>query len=192
MDESNPLPRWLRLTLAGMGLFLAGGLLTFGYSYRPLHGAMTWKVEELERRIDDRNVENLKLGDELVRLRSMEASRIDPDTFSQIERELRKTKKALAQAEKDLTRTDRKRKDANASAGRWRKRYEELRDQQALATAQPAPPHLPAAVRPAGEISAESPTQPHASPASASPASLGNGMLFPDPTTTSAAPAPAP
>lgn len=190
MDESNSLPRWLRLMLAGMGLFLAGGLLTFGYSYRPLHGAMTWKVEELERRIDERNVENLKLGDELVRLRSMEASRIDPDTFSQIEGELRKTKKALAQSEKDLTRSDRKHKDANASASRWRERYEELRDQQSVPAAVPVSPALPTTVAPTSDSIAGSARERIGS--SASPASLGNGMLSPDPTTTSAAPAPAP
>jgi len=187
--QSNSLPRWMRLTLAGVGLFLAGGLLSFGYSYRPLHGAMTWKVAELTRRIDDRNLENLKLGDELVQLRSMEASRIDPDTFAQVEKELGKTKKALTQAEKDLTRSERKRKDANSSASRWRKRYEELRDQPSFSAAVTGSHGTP---DPGADSAAASATEPTDSHAPASPAVPGSGMLSPDPTMSAPVPTPAP
>lgn len=149
MEESNPLAFWMRRVLVGAGLFLAGAVLSFGYSYRPLHGDLTWKVDELERRIDERNLENMKLGDELARLRSQNAEQVDPETYSKVEKELAKTKRALAQAEKDLDRTDRKRKDANASASRWRKRYEDLRDQQAVAAARaPEPIAQPTAPAP--------------------------------------------
>lgn len=46
------MPPWLRTALIGACLFMLGGALSFGYSYRPLHGALTWKVDELEERID--------------------------------------------------------------------------------------------------------------------------------------------
>ena len=193
MEESNPLAFWIRRVLIGAGLFLAGAVLSFAYSYRPLHGELTWQVDELERRIDERNLENMKLGDELARLRSKNAEQVDPDTFAQVENELAKTKRSLAQAEKDLDRTDRKRKDANASASRWRKRYEGLRDQQAVAAARtPEPVAQPAAVPPpqpdaadAFEPSEPMPSQPifPASPAPAEP-----GILPAD----DAAPMPAP
>ena len=54
MDEENflPLPRWLRHGLIGVGLFLAGAALAFGYSYRPLHGALSWQVDQLEAKLD--------------------------------------------------------------------------------------------------------------------------------------------
>jgi len=128
MDGENPLPLWLRHALIGFGLFLAGALLAFGYSYRPLHGALSWQVDQLETRLDDRNRENLELTDSLARQQSIEAERIDPETLAQVERELDQTKRVLRQAEKDLKRAERKRKDANASASKWQKRYEELRD----------------------------------------------------------------
>ncbi len=137
MDESNRLPGWLRSGLIGLGLFLAGGALAFGYSYRPLHGALSWKVEALEQRLDERNRELLKQSDELARLRSDDAERIDPERFAKIERELETTKSALAQAETDLERAEKKRKDANASASRWRKRYEEMRDHATRTAAAP-------------------------------------------------------
>lgn len=140
MDESNPLAFWLRRVLIGAGLFLAGAVLSFAYSYRPLHGDLTWKIGELERRIDERNLENQTLGDELARLRSQNATQVDPESHAKLEKELASAQKALAQAEKDLDRTDRKRKDANASASRWRKRYEDLRDQQSVAAARAAAP----------------------------------------------------
>jgi len=197
MEESKSLPRWVRLPLIGLGLFLAGGLLSFGYSYRPLHGAMTWKVAELEERIDERNLENLRLGDELARLRSKDASRIDPDTFSQVERELDKTKNALAQLEKDRKRADQKRKDANASASRWRKRYEELRDQQPTAPASAArAASIPAAGQDPTAITdspSESATDASIFSAPASPAATERGMLAADPRATAPAPpSPAP
>lgn len=145
MDQDNPIRDWIRTGLFGLGLFVMGALLSFAYSYRPLHGSMTWKVAELERRLDERNLENMKLGDELTRLRSEQTEQVAPETHAQVERELEQTKRSLAQAEKDLERTDRKRKDANASASRWRKRYEALRDQPTVAAAPPTPAPKPAA-----------------------------------------------
>ncbi len=178
MEESNPLAFWIRRVLIGAGVFLAGAVLSFGYSYRPLHGDLTWKVDELERRIDERNLENMKLGDELARLRSQNAEQVDPETYAQVEKELAKTKKALAQAEKDLDRTDRKRKDANESASRWRKRYEDLRDQQSVAAARaPEPAVQPVVTPPAGLAEAVAPSAPQPSepifPASPAPAEPG-------------------
>ena len=130
MDEENflPLPQWLRHALIGVGLFLAGAVLAFGYSYRPLHGAMLWQVDQLEARLDERNRENVQLSDTLAKQKSNEATRIDPDTLAQVERELDQTKRVLNQAEKDLKRAERKRKESTSSATKWRKRYEELRD----------------------------------------------------------------
>ena len=52
MNVAIPMPPWLRTVLIGAGLFMLGGVLSFGYSYRPLHGALTWKVDELEERIN--------------------------------------------------------------------------------------------------------------------------------------------
>ena len=80
--------------MIGLGLFLAGGMFAFGFSYRPLHGAISWQVDELESRVDERNLENQRLGDELARLRSQDEARIEPETFVQVERDLDKTRKA--------------------------------------------------------------------------------------------------
>ena len=140
MDVSFSLPTWARHALIGLGLFLLGGLVAFGYSWRPLHGALSWKVDALEEKLDARNLENLNLADELARLRSQDAERVDPEAFTKLEQVLAKTESALSQAEKDLKRADRKRKEANASASRWRKRYESLRDEQASMPSSPAAP----------------------------------------------------
>jgi hypothetical protein len=122
------LPRWARHGLIGVGLFLAGAILAFGYSYRPLHGALSWQVDQLESRLDERNRENVQLRDTLARQKSDEATRIDPNTLAQVERELEQTQRVLNQAEKDLKRAERKRKESVSSAKKWRTRYEELRD----------------------------------------------------------------
>ena len=127
MDQENPLPRLLRRALTGLGLFLAGALLAFGYSYRPLHGALSWQVDQLESRLDERNRENVRLSDALAKQNSIEATQIAPETLAQVERELEQTKRVLDQAEKDLKRAERKRRESNASAAKWRSRFEEVR-----------------------------------------------------------------
>ena len=158
MDDSNPLPGLVRQVLIGAGFFVLGGLLALGFSYRPLYGSLTWKVEALEERLDERNRENLALGDELAGLRAQEGERIDPDQFAQLERDLEKARQALAQAEKDRDRASRKRKDANASASRWRKRYETLRDQTSAASA--VAPAAPAGASSPAARPADSPSNP--------------------------------
>jgi hypothetical protein len=131
MDQENPFPRLLRRALTGLGLFLAGALLAFGYSYRPLHGALSWQVDQLESRLDERNRENVRLSDALAKQNSIEATQIAPETLAQVERELEQTKRVLDQAEKDLKRAERKRRESTASAAKWRSRFEELRDTSA-------------------------------------------------------------
>ncbi len=163
MNGENPLPLWARHALIGLGLFLAGAILAFGYSYRPLHGALSWQVDQLESRLDERNRENVRLSDALAKQKSSEATRIDPDTLAQVERELQQTKRVLNQAEKDLGRAIRKRKESVASATKWRKRFEELRDA--------APPFVATAPDPIESQAAVTPIPPTAPAAPAAPPS---------------------
>ena len=57
MERWNSLPLILRQIILGVTLFVLGAGLSFAYSYRPLYGALTWKVESLESRLDERNLE---------------------------------------------------------------------------------------------------------------------------------------
>lgn len=139
MQRFQALPLWLRQTLIGLGLFVAGGLFAFGYSYRPLHGARIWQIQRLESRLETVNRENLALHDELAQLRSATSDQVDPETLAQVERELEKTKAALARAEKGLKSSEARRRELASKATRWQRRYEELRDA-------PAPDPVPAAV----------------------------------------------
>jgi hypothetical protein len=190
MDEEKfpPLPQWLRHALIGVGLFLAGAVLAFGYSYRPLHGALSWQVEQLEARLDERNRENVRLSDSLAKQKSNEAARIDPDTLAQVERELEQTKRVLNQAEKDLKRAERKRKESATSATKWRKRYEELRDAPpVVAETGPGPIENHNASAPLLETAPAAPAVPsgdpgHSSGSDGSQRPLERGILLPNET----------
>lgn len=188
-ENSLPLPRWLRNALIGLGLFLAGAILSFGYSYRPLHGALAWQVDQLEERLDDRNRENVELSDLVARQKSQQATQIDPGTLAQIERELEQTKRVLNQAEKDLKRSKRKQRESNASATKWRKRYEELRDSPPeVAQTTPSPVENPAALMPTLETAPSLPAAPSNDPGrspvsgSGSQPLLQRGILSPSET----------
>jgi hypothetical protein len=157
MSTLTELPPWLRQIAIGLALFLIGGAISFGYSYRPLHGAKNWQIEQLETRLDEVNRENLALADQLASLRRADAGRIDPEALEQVEKELEKTRVALARAEKEMKSLDQKRREADSGATRWRKRYEDLRDSQAaLAAAGPSPA--------SPQISSDRPDPPKAPP----------------------------
>lgn len=174
MDDSFTWPAGLRLALVGVGLFALGALVAFGYSYRPLHGAKSWQIAQLEERIDARNLENLKLADEVARLRSEVGGQVDPEAHAEVEQELERTLAALEQAQKDLERAERKRKDANASARRWRKRFETLRDETAVAAPAPAAPAPGPA--PAGSLT-EARTTGFGTPTASGPPDPGAGTI---------------
>jgi hypothetical protein len=192
-ENLRRLPTWFRHALIGLGLFLAGAILAFGYSYRPLHGALMWQVDQLEERLDERNRENVELSDLLARQKSNAATRIDPDTLAQVEKELEQTKRVLNQAEKDLKRAKRKHKESASSASTWRKRFEKLRDASAaVAENAPSPIENPTAGTPLLETAPAAPAAPsrEAERSSASDGSqqpLERGILWsgdpPGPTT---------
>ena len=191
MNALKLLPLWARRGLIGVGLFLAGAILAFGYSYRPLHGALSWQVDQLESKLDERNRENVQLRDTLARQKSDEATRIDPNTLAQVERELEQTQRVLNQAEKDLKRAERKRKESVSSAKKWRTRYEELRD-----TAADDPGSIPSgvenhaaeSVRPESAPAAPSNDSDRSTSPGGSQEPFERGILLPNETTGPATP----
>jgi hypothetical protein len=181
MERWNSLPQIVRHIILGMGVFTLGAAFSFGYSYRPLHGALTFKVDSLEARLDERNREFLRVKDELAKLQNDESTRIEPETLSQIEGELAKTKSALRDAEKNAKRAESKRSDANANADRWRRRYESLRDQERAmpASAKPSPVAPPAAVTTPAEPEPATPSIPFLDPTSVPSPKNDDGALIP-------------
>ena len=97
----------------------------------------------------------VKLSDALARRRSLEVERVDPEAFREAQSSLETAETALAQAKKDLARAERMRKDANASARTWQKRYEKLLDETSRAPIPAAP-----AVPPAESVAPASPETP--------------------------------
>ena len=172
MERWNSLPAIVRQIVLGFGLFVAGAAIAFGYSYRPLHGALSWRVDHLETRLDERNRENFALREELSKLKSDRAKSIDPATLEQVRTELDQTRGALASAEDKVERLEKQRRNANAGADRWRKRYEKLRDDKvrpvlpaAPASTPPTNPSTPSASSPSPLSSTgESATQDFAPP----------------------------
>lgn len=181
MERWNSLPQIIRHIIVGVGIFALGAAFSFGYSYRPLHGALTFKVDSLEARLDERNREFLRVKDELARLQDDESTRIEPETLSQVESELTKTKSALRDAEKKAKRAESKRADANKNADRWRKRFESLRDQQQTMPerVEPSPVASPAAATSPTEAEPSNPSIPVADPASAPSPMNDDGALTP-------------
>lgn len=192
MNAENPLPGWARQILIGAAAFVVGGLIAFGYSYRPLHGALSWKVDSLEERLDERNRENLQLSDELARLQTDESERIEPEAFEQIQAELKKTRAALAKAEKAVDRAEQKRKKANSSAATWRKRYETLRDESeprvAADTSGAGAGPTPAGDSPNEATDHSVPASPDPGTGPGSPQASGRGMLPAEGSATQIAP----
>ena len=191
MEFWNSLPGWFRQVAIALVCFIVGAVGAFGYSYRPLHGALTFKVEALEQRIDQRNRENLALKDEVALLQSGESSCIQPEELEEVKRELGQIHFALGESQSEVERVERNLRDANANADRWRKRFHTLRDsaEQTLPAAPaPAPrPAAPAAVSPPApaptparpEPLFDAPLEEFSRPNGTSPKPAERGILLP-------------
>ena len=116
---------WIHRIGLCAGLFVAGGLTAFAYSYLPLHAAKNWKIDHLQERLDSRIEQVDQLQRELKQLRSETSNKPDKATFDQIRQELESSQKAEARLEKKLASSKRRLSELERSRRSWKARFEE-------------------------------------------------------------------
>ena len=131
------------------GVFLAGAVMAFAYSYAPLHSAKDWKIGYLEERLRAKNDQIGDFEKKLVQARGEATRRADPEAFRQLQNELARTDATAAELERKLARVRRRAKDLERSRDGWKARHAEAESKlEALAAAgENAPTAADAAIR---------------------------------------------
>jgi hypothetical protein len=134
-----------------LGIFLAGGLITFVYSYSPLHKAKNWKIGYLEERLEARDAELKTVQAELVSVRTDNQDKPDGQTFKLLQDELVTVDKTVTELERKLAKAEKRVKELEKSRKSWKAKAadaEAKRDALAARSA-PADSSGPAAAPPA-------------------------------------------
>lgn len=109
-----------------IGIFFAGGLVAFVYSYMPLHDAKNWKIDYLSERIGSKEDRIQALDAELAELKADSADKPDSETFKLLQRELVTTDKTIQDLESKLAKADRRIKELERSRNNWKSKHAAL------------------------------------------------------------------
>jgi hypothetical protein len=152
MDRSHPLaglPGWARRAGLLIGIFLAGGLSSFVYSYVPLHNAKNWKIAWLEERLAARDEVVNGLEQHLAALESEVSERPDEGALEALRHQLASSRQGASELEKKLAQAERRVRELERARDTWKSRLADAEaKQQELAAAETAvetPSESPAA-----------------------------------------------
>jgi len=130
------------------GVFLAGAIGAFVYSYVPLHNAKNWRIDYLEERLATKDAENQSLREKIEQLQGSLSDVPDGDTFKVLQAELVTADKTVSQLEKQVAKLEKRAKEAEQARDTWKSRHAESERQRLAArtesTAPPASPASPA------------------------------------------------
>ena len=151
-DGNEELMRLAKKAGIYLGVFLAGGLIAFVYSYSPLHKAKNWKIEYLEERLEAKEVELQTAGQELASVTADNEDKPDTETFKLLQNELVTVDKTVKELERKLAKAERRMKELETSRNNWKAKTakaESMRDALAasrvpMPAAAAAPPASPA------------------------------------------------
>jgi len=152
VEQHGDTKDWLRRLAiqAGIyvGVFLGGALVAFLYSYIPLHGAKNWKIGYLEERLAAKDAEIETLNGRMRALEGNLSEVPDQETFEVLQEELVTADKTVKSLEQQVSRLEKRAKQAERSRDQWKARHAEAEEEARLAAqAEPAaPPAAPAAV----------------------------------------------
>jgi septal ring factor EnvC (AmiA/AmiB activator) len=124
-EQQHPLKQLAIRAGIYVGVFLAGGILSFAYSYGPLHSGKNWRIEYLEERVAAKDARITAIGNELAQLRSESEGKPDTDTFKLLQDELATTDKTIQDLERKLTKSERRVKELERSRSNWKQKLAE-------------------------------------------------------------------
>jgi len=129
-----------------LGVFLGGAILSFAYSYAPLHNAKNWKIGYLEERLLAKDAEIEALGAKLRQLEGSLSDVPDGETFKVLQDELVTADKTVKRLEQEVSKLEKRAKEAERPRDQWKARLAEAEKARVTTRAQPASaPASPAA-----------------------------------------------
>lgn len=136
-----------------VGVFLAGAIGAFLYSYIPLHGAKDWKIDYLEERLATKDLELEQLGEKLRQMESALKDVPDGDTFKVLQDELVTADKTVKSLEQQVGKLERRLEETERSRDQWKARHAEA-EKARLAAREDAARPSPTAAEPPSAVPA--------------------------------------
>jgi len=149
-----------------VGVFLAGGLISFVYSYSPLHKAKAWKIDYLEERLETKDGELQAVQQELASVKADNHDMPDGETFKMLQDELVTVDKTVKELERKLGKSDRRVKELEKSRDNWKTKAAKAESKRDALAAQSSP------------ATGATPAAPPASPAPGAASSAGEKVTL--------------
>jgi len=124
-----------------VGLFAAGALLAFVYSYVPLHNAKNWKIDYLAERLEAKDQQLVLAETKLSAVEADATGRPDAKTFKVLQDELATTDKTIRDLERRLARSKNRVGELERARTHWKKKFDAA---ESAASASAAPVASPA------------------------------------------------
>lgn len=121
------------------GVFLAGAILAFLYSYIPLHNAKNWKIDYLEERLVAKDTEVGALERKIADLEGDTADKPDAQTFKQVQEELASAHTTVKELERQVAKLEGRTRDVEKSRNDWKSKFEAAESSRLAATRSAAP-----------------------------------------------------
>jgi predicted nucleic acid-binding Zn-ribbon protein len=102
---------------------LLGALLSFAYSYAPLHRAKDWKIDYLEERLEARNAHVLELEAQLREARASLEGTASDDEVRALRTRLDEATRLAESREQEITDLEQKLESASRARDSWKSRH---------------------------------------------------------------------
>lgn len=142
---------WLRLARRFgllVGLFVAGAVTAFVYSYVPLHNAKNWEIEYLTERLAAKEEQLIQMETRLSAAEANASGRPDAETFGLLQDELDTADKTIKDLERRLGKEKKRVGELEQARTHWKKKYEQAENARELAAAEAAASSQPAPAAP--------------------------------------------
>ncbi len=128
-DQMGHQPESLWMQLAkrfgvAVGLFVAGALMAFVYSYVPLHNAKNWEIEYLTERLEAKDQQLMQVEAKLSTVEADVTGRPDADTFRLMQDELATSDKTIKDLERRLGRSQNRVDELERARTHWKKKFD--------------------------------------------------------------------
>ena len=151
----EPEPTWLRLARRFgllVGLFIAGALTAFIYSYVPLHNAKNWEISYLTERLEAKDAQLILMETQLSSAEADVTGRPDAKTFGLLQDELDTADKTIKDLERRIGKSKKRVAELEKARTHWKKKFDAAETERlAAVSAAVAPPASPVVSDPADE-----------------------------------------
>jgi hypothetical protein len=117
-----------------VGLFVAGAVTAFVYSYVPLHNAKNWEIGYLSERLAAKEEQLIQLETRLSAAEASVSGRPDAETFGLLQDELDTADKTIKYLERRIAKEQKRGGDLEQAVNQWKKKFEKAEQQISLAS----------------------------------------------------------